>query len=201
MNLAGKRSIAVLIALCACVAGFVFLSDPEKASSSGSAVHHLAGAASTGLGLGHLPILGGSAGALAGVFLSLGINRLRLRSHIAITAALVALAIPICGHGSSDFLEKDDPRIVADELLVFPLATLGLPIRQHPVMLGGVFLTSRILDGTKPPPARAAERLPGGAGIVLDDAVANAWTLLMFGIGFRLRRHRPDSRRSSGPTD
>ena len=33
----------------------------------------------------------------------------------------------------------------------------------------------RIFDQFKPWPARRAERLGGGAGIVLDDVVAGAW--------------------------
>ena len=33
----------------------------------------------------------------------------------------------------------------------------------------------RLFDVTKPYPARAAERLPGGWGVVIDDVVAGAW--------------------------
>lgn len=139
----------------------------------------------TGFGLGYFPLIPGTAGALGGVILSVVISRWRRRAQVAAIAFLLALAIPVCEHGSSNYAGSDDPRIVADELLTFPLATLTLPVRQHPGLLAGVFITSRLLDGIKPPPARTAAQFPGGAGIVLDDAVTNLWTLLIWALGWR----------------
>ena len=147
-----------------------------------------------GFGLGYSPIIPGTAGALGGVLLSVVISRWRRRAQVAAIAFLLALAIPVCDHGSLNYAGSDDPRIVADELLVFPLATATLPVRQHPGLLAGVFITSRLLDSTKPPPARIASQLPGGMGIVLDDVVTNLWTLLIWASGwwwalrFRFRR-------------
>jgi len=103
---------------------------------------------------------------------------------------LILVAIPISEHGERFFASKDASVIVADELLTFPLATIGLPVHQHPVMLAGIFMTNRIVDWTKPPPARAAESIPGGVGIVLDDVVASLWTLLIFTIGWRWYRRQ-----------
>jgi phosphatidylglycerophosphatase A len=135
-------------------------------------------------------LLLGTAGALLGAFLAALLARLPGGWRLAATGALLLLAIPICEHSARDRPVSDDPRIVADELLTFPVATATLPVRNNPALLAGVFVTSRVLDGLKPPPAGRAEELAGGLGIVLDDVVANAWTLLLWLLGRRLGRWR-----------
>lgn len=141
----------------------------------------------TALGIGYTA-LPGTASALVGAALALGIARLRLWQRLAITLLLIALAIPICSSGASRF-GGDDQRIVADEMLTLPVATLALPVSRHPGLLAGTFLASRILDGLKPPPARWVAGAHGGTGIVLDDVVSNLWTLaLAFATWHWLRR-------------
>lgn len=133
-----------------------------------------------------LSFLLGTAGALLGAGLAALLGRLATGRRLAATGALILLAIPVCSASSRHLPAKDDPRIVADELLAFPVATAALPVRGNPALLAGVFVTSRALDGLKPPPARTVEELPGGFGIVLDDAAANLWTLLLWLLGRRL---------------
>ena len=41
------------------------------------------------------------------------------------------------------------------------------------------FVLFRFFDILKPPPIRLIERLPGGAGIVLDDMMAGAFAALV----------------------
>ncbi len=116
-------------------------------------------------------------GALAGVAIAFGLARLRLRWRIPAVALLVVLAIGICEYGKADFEQKDDPRIVADELLTFPVATVALPVARQPGLMAATFLISQGLDGLKPPPASGIESWPGGLGIALDDTVTNLYTL------------------------
>lgn len=143
----------------------------------------------TGMGLGHVPGLPGTAAAIAGVVLAIGLRGMRWRARLAATLALVVLAVPVCEYGSRVF-DGDDNRIVADELLTFPIATALLPVDHHPGLFAGVFVTSRILDGLKPPPARTAQRLHGGIGIVLDDVISNLWSLALGVIGWRAWKRR-----------
>lgn len=144
--------------------------------------------------LGHVPLMPGTAGGLGGVLLALAVavavGRLRRRARLLVAAGLVVLAIAVCEYGPTAYAGKDDPHIVADELLAFPLATAASPVRGHPLLLAGLFFSSCILDVFKPPPARAVESLPGGIGIVLDDVVANLWTVLFGLIGWRWHRKR-----------
>ena len=128
----------------------------------------------------------GTAGALLGAGLAALLGRLDIGPRLTATCALLLLAIPVCALSTRYLPAKDDPHIVADELLTFPVATAALPVRKNPALLAGVFVTSRVLDGLKPPPARMAEELPGGFGIVLDDAVSNLWTLLLWLLGRRI---------------
>ena len=145
----------------------------------------------TGIGW-YIPALTGTAGALAGAALAVIINRLPLHLQILTAVVLVALAVAICDYRESMYSSNDSQYIVADEALTFPVATLGLPVRSHPWLLGGVFVLSRVLDGLKPPPAKAAEGLQGGLGIVFDDVVGNGWTLLISLLGWKLwSRRRP----------
>lgn len=186
----GKKVIISLVILCitaVCIGLYLALSNQTLCGvSSDNAMVML----SIGLGLGCVPLIPGTAGALGGILLSLLISRLSITKQVIAVALLIIVAIPISEYGENYFATKDAPSIVADELLTFPLATIGLPVHQHPVMLAGIFMTNRIIDWTKPPPARAAESLPGGVGIVLDDVVASLWTLLVFSIGWQWYRRQ-----------
>lgn len=73
----------------------------------------------TGMGLGHVPGRPGTAAAIAGAVLALGLGLMRRRARLAATLALVVLAVPVCEYASQLF-GGDDNRIVADELLTFP---------------------------------------------------------------------------------
>ncbi len=47
------------------------------------------------------------------------------------------------------------------------------------------FVLFRAFDILKPPPVRQLERLPGGTGIVLDDAMAGVYAaLVLFAAGW-----------------
>jgi len=70
---------------------------------------------------------------------------------------------------------RDPGAIVIDEVAGLTLALLAAP-RTLPVVVVA-FLLFRVFDVVKPFPARAAERLPGGMGVVVDDLVAGLYTL------------------------
>lgn len=154
-----------------------------------SFIEPLFAALATGLGIGDIAILSGSVATLGGVFIALALTPLRRRLQLVITTALVVFALLICEVGARQY-EGDDSRIVADELLTFPVAVLALPIRRHPGLLVSAFVLSRTFDWLKVPPAAAAERMDGGAGVVLDDLVANLWTLLLLQLSWLWLRKR-----------
>ena len=65
------------------------------------------------------------------------------------------------------------PRVVIDEVAGMLLTLLAVPVGFTGAVVG--FLAFRLFDISKPVPARQAERLPGGWGIMTDDLVAGLY--------------------------
>lgn len=95
---------------------------------------------------------------------------------------LLLLAVLVTGiHAASRaeiLLQKKDPsEVVIDEVLgqwltCLPFASLGF------WEYAAAFALFRLFDITKPWPVRTLERLPGGTGIMLDDAAAGLYAML-----------------------
>lgn len=133
----------------------------------------------SGGGLGLIaPFAPGTFGSLLGVVLSFAVAALSLWWQLPMAAGLAVLAIPICGEAEKIFGIKDDGRITADEWMLFPIATVGLPLLELPwwSMLC-FFVVVRVVDIIKPYPANRLQSLPGGLGVVIDDAIANLYSL------------------------
>ena len=92
-----------------------------------------------------------------------------------LVAAICILGIHLTGHAEK-YLGHDAGSIVWDEFAGFAVAVWYIPM-SWPVVLGA-FLLFRFFDITKLPPARAAEKLPAGWGIIADDVVAGIYTNL-----------------------
>src|SRR5262249_6137030 len=89
--------------------------------------------------------------------------------------ALLSLGVRAADAAERFYERKDDGRIVIDEVVgqlvaLAPLALPGLAAGWLPVVTG--FVAFRGFGGLKPAPGRRAERLDGGAGVMLDDVVA-----------------------------
>ncbi len=93
--------------------------------------------------------------------------------------AVVALAVLVAGRAEV-LLGRHDPAIITvDEVAGFLVTMAGVPPEARYVAAG--FVLFRFFDIVKPYPAdRIDARVPGGAGIVLDDCVAGvyAWIAL-----------------------
>ncbi|HMP90682.1 MAG TPA: phosphatidylglycerophosphatase A [Kiritimatiellia bacterium] len=132
----------------------------------------------TGFGLGLSPVASGTFGALLGIPLTYFLFSWQtgVIAQIVLAAMLSLISIPICDKAEKALGgKKDDGRIVADEYLTVPITLIGLPL--NPVMMGVAFLTHRILDIMKPPPARGLQRLPGGLGVTIDDVISSIYAL------------------------
>lgn len=143
----------------------------------------------TGFGLGLSPFAPGTAGALVGIPLLLFLNPLAIGWQIVICLALVVAAIPLCGAAEDIYDKQDDHRIVADEYVTLPICMLGIPVALHPWFMIPAFIVNRLLDIVKPPPARQAQNLYGGYGIVMDDVISSLYALAVNHLLFRLLMH------------
>ncbi len=146
--------------------------------------------AATGFGLGLLtPVAPGTVGSLPGVLLALWVSRQHLPLQLLAGLGLALLAVPICDTAERVLKKKDDGRICADEWMLFPLCTLGIPLLAHLWMVPVCFVVARLCDIIKPPPARRLQELHGGVGIVIDDFIASAYALALNHALFWCVRH------------
>ena len=137
----------------------------------------------TGFGLGLSPVASGTVGTLLGVVIVFVLGLLGwsggglVWQAIVVGIVMVAISIPICGIAEEYFGRKDDGRIVADEYLTFSLCVLGIPWIEHLWLLPVAFVINRVMDIIKPAPAKQAQNLHGGIGIVLDDVISSLYAL------------------------
>lgn len=159
---------------------------------------HLVLASATCLFLGYLPPLiiqnrrwtgSGLIGTACGVALlrflpeSVGFS-------VLVWVLVCAISAWICGRAEGLLGQRDDPRIILDELVGYWVAMAFLPRTLRWMTLS--FVLFRIFDVLKLPWGRRAERLPGGWGILADDLVAGVQTNLVlhlvrlsFALGWR----------------
>lgn len=148
----------------------------------------------TGFGSGYLRPAPGTWGSLAGLaaWLLLG---WALRGNafapwllLAAPAVLTLLAVWAADRVVKESGQKDPSFIVADEWagmwfaltpLVFTVTIQPQPWSLWAARLVAPFLLFRLFDIWKPGPVDAAQRLPGGWGVVMDDVLAGLLAALL----------------------
>jgi len=125
----------------------------------------------TGCFVGNIPIAPGTFGTIAGLLFCLFLSKAGFLSATFIVVVFIIFAVWIAGEAEKIIKQKDPGRIVIDEIAGIMVTLLGLPFNFVSVISG--FFIFRILDIVKPFPIRSIEnKLPGGAGIVMDDVAA-----------------------------
>src|SRR5262247_2403981 len=133
-------------------------------------------ALATGGGSGYSPVASGTAGSVVGLAFWLALSRLPPAGYALACAGLTLVGIWAAGRAEQLLGRHDDGRITIDEIAGMLLSLAWLPAR--PEVAGVGFLLFRLFDIWKPFPARRAERLPGGLGVMADDLVAGAYANL-----------------------
>jgi len=131
---------------------------------------------------GYFPLIPGTAGSLAGVFIFFLIKD-NIAAHLLALCALLILGLLVCGRAEEEFKKKDPSFIVIDEVCGMLLALLFLPYNIRFVIIA--FLIFRILDTLKPWPACRVEKLKGSLGIMGDDIVAGVYTNIILQVVVR----------------
>lgn len=182
------------------------LDSPAVASPGSSAQSslprrkpHLSLFIATAGGLGYLPKAPGTWGSLAGVVVYIlfaprygryihvfGLSTLLWNSaFLAVIAVLIAFLGVWSAHRVVRFAENKDPQfVVIDEVFGQFLACLVALAPVNWKYLGLGFILFRLFDIWKPFPARQAESLPGGWGVMADDWIAGIYA----GLGLWLAR-------------
>ncbi len=132
-----------------------------------------------GFGSGLVPVAPGTFGTLAGIPICLPFLPFAWFWRLSFVLGLTALSVYIAGCAEEIYQKKDDQRIVIDEIIGFQITMLPVPITALHICAG--FVLFRIFDILKPFPLNKLQDLPGGWGVVMDDAGAGiyAGALLM----------------------
>ncbi len=134
----------------------------------------------TGAGVGYFPHAPGTAGTVLAIPFSLALNRVAAFSlplALVILGGFITAAIVLCTRAAQTFGSKDPSVIVIDEIAGFLVANFLNPTQPASFILAFIFF--RLFDILKPFPASELEKLPGGAGIVLDDVMAGIYTFIV----------------------
>jgi len=94
---------------------------------------------------------------------------------IALAALAILLGIPAATRVARASATKDPQFVVIDEVAGQLIALIAVPLSWKTFLAG--FILFRAFDIVKPPPVRQLEKLPEGAGIVLDDVAAGIYAL------------------------
>jgi phosphatidylglycerophosphatase A len=123
---------------------------------------------------GFFPFAPGTAGSLAALVLYAPLRPYAAHpAYLGVVAAVLAAGIWAATQAERALERKDPGPVVIDEVLGMLITLAWLPLSWIGVAVG--FLLFRVFDIVKPFPARRLERLHGGAGIMLDDAVAGVY--------------------------
>jgi phosphatidylglycerophosphatase A len=131
--------------------------------------------------VGFVPVAPGTFGSMAGLLVY---GAVRLNGSATVEAAAIVLAL-LAGLWSAGVVErllgKDPGPVVIDEVLGMLVTLAFLDVNPIGAVVG--FFVFRVLDVVKPFPAGRLEHLHGGAGIMLDDAMAAVYSnLIMRGL-------------------
>jgi phosphatidylglycerophosphatase A len=94
-----------------------------------------------------------------------------------LAALVVLVGIPAATRVAQATGIEDPQFVVIDEVAGQLIALIGVPLSWKSLLAG--FILFRVFDTTKPPPVRQLERIPDGAGIVLDDVAAGIGALII----------------------
>ena len=159
---------------------------PQMASPSHPLSSWVARRLGTWFGCGYSPVAPGTAGSLAAVLIAFALHRFLAFGplHFAVMAGGLLIPAIWSAHRVALEVERKDPGLVVIDEVVGQWITLAGMTTLGWKSWVAAFLLFRVLDVLKPPPARQFERLPGGAGIVLDDVMAGIYgALVLFAAG------------------
>ena len=146
---------------------------------------HLALTVATALGVGYIPYAPGTFGSAVGLLLWAVLPASALAQALAIVVVFSA------GSWSGTVAERHFGRIDPGEVVIDEVMGMLVTLFLNPVGWRGAavaFLLFRVADIVKPYPANRLERLPGGVGIMADDAMAGIYANLALRAGVLLLR-------------
>jgi len=138
---------------------------------------------STVFGIGYTVYAPGTIGSLFGLLLYMFIKDLPVAWYVAFIVALFIIGVLVSDVMEDIYGIKDPSFVVIDEVVGMLIAMIAIPYSPLIAILG--FLLFRIIDITKIPPLNWLEKLHGGFGIMIDDAVGGLIVNIILQVLFR----------------
>jgi phosphatidylglycerophosphatase A len=141
-------------------------------------------AIATALGVGYIPFAPGTFGSAAGLLVW------ALLPPSPLVHAGVILTLFVVGSWSGSVAERHFARTDPGQVVIDEVVGVLITLFMNPVGWRGVaaaFVLFRIADIVKPFPANRLERLPGGIGVMADDAMAAVYANLALRAALALR--------------
>jgi phosphatidylglycerophosphatase A len=165
--------------------------SPTEANASLTPAPAWATVVATFFGAGRLHPGPGTWGSLAASLLWWALaSQLPPATRVPVILLLIAMAtavgIPAATLEARGCGKKDPQHVVIDEVSGQLVTLIACPILWKPLLAG--FILFRAFDIVKPPPIRSLERLPEGAGIMVDDLGAGVygWIVLQALLRFHI---------------
>ena len=128
--------------------------------------------------LGYVPVAPGTFGSALGLVVFFAV---RSTGSVTVELSVIALVFAVglwCGTVAEHHFGGIDPGpVVLDEVLGMLITLALLPVNITGAIVG--FVVFRVLDVVKPWPSARFERLPGGLGVMADDAMAAIYANLV----------------------
>jgi phosphatidylglycerophosphatase A len=151
----------------------------------GFAFSHPAHVIAFGFGAGLAPIAPGTAGTALGWAIDWALSGVHPGILLFMVVVFFALGVWACEITGRHLGVADHGAMVWDEVVAFLLVLALVP--RELAWQAAAFVVFRFFDIAKPPPIRHLEkRYGGGFGVMFDDLVAAAYTLLFLAILKRL---------------
>jgi phosphatidylglycerophosphatase A len=131
--------------------------------------------------LGYTPLAPGTATSLVAMTTLFFLPKLSILTYIILLNALFFVGAIVCEQVSNHTNTKDASFMVIDEWFGMSLSLFLVPKNLWLYLLG--FVLFRFFDVVKPKPISSLEKnVPGGLGVMLDDAAAGFFTFVILQI-------------------
>ncbi len=138
---------------------------------------------STVFGIGYTVYAPGTIGSLFGLLLYMFIKDLSVVWYVTFIVVLFLIGVLVSDVMEDVYGIKDPSFVVIDEVVGMLISMIAIPYSPLVAILG--FLLFRIIDITKIPPLNWLEKLHGGFGIMIDDAVGGLIVNIILQVLFR----------------
>ena len=131
---------------------------------------------------GYIPFAPGTMGSIVALPLPFFFSGINFYYTVPLILIFIIFSILIADYAEKIIKQKDPGLIVIDEIAGIIITFVCIPLNILTIIAG--FLIFRFFDIFKPFPIRLIEKkIPGGAGIVLDDVAAGIFSNIVLRIG------------------